>query len=74
MDICNYSSKMFLEKIEQLIALLEKQELEVIVYNVKGNSNEKDNVFDLHLQSTNGVVSLQLYSELFAAYLYKNDL
>lgn len=74
MDICDYSSKMFLEKIEQLIALLEKQELEVIVYNVKGNSNEKDNVFDLHLQSTNGVVSLQLYSELFAAYLYKNDL
>lgn len=74
MDICDYSSKMFLEKIEQLIALLEKQELEVIVYNIKGNSNEKGNVFDLHLQSTNGVVSLQLYSELFAAYLYKNDL
>lgn len=72
MDICDYSSEMFLEKIEQLIALLEKQELEVIVYNIKGNSNV--NAFRFHLQSTNGVVSLQLYSELFAAYLYKNDL
>uniref|UniRef100_A0A1Q3F911 Putative cop9 signalosome complex subunit 8 n=1 Tax=Culex tarsalis TaxID=7177 RepID=A0A1Q3F911_CULTA len=43
---------MFSEKIRQLTALLEKQELE----------------------APNGIVSIQLYSELFAAYLYQNDL
>uniref|UniRef100_U5EKJ7 Putative signalosome subunit 2 csn8 n=1 Tax=Corethrella appendiculata TaxID=1370023 RepID=U5EKJ7_9DIPT len=43
---------MFCEKIKQLTALLEKQELE----------------------SPNGIVSAVLYSELFAAYLYQNDL
>ncbi|CAD7078854.1 unnamed protein product [Hermetia illucens] len=43
---------MFAEKVQQLIQLLEKQELE----------------------AENGIVSPQLYLELFAAYLYQNDL
>lgn len=74
---------MFLEKIEQLIAVLEKQELEVIELNwnwiqidVAIQCAESCNFFVVSfcLQSPNGIVSPQLYAELFAAYLYKNDL
>lgn len=70
---------MFSEKIDQLVAVLEKQELEVSIENfivlIRGHRKKRTNdaAFSL-FQAPNGVVSPQLYAELFAAYLYKNDL
>lgn len=72
---------MFSEKIRQLTALLEKQELEVslrcfrlLIARLYFFITSLVLCSSFRNQAPNGIVSIQLYSELFAAYLYQNDL
>lgn len=79
---------MLSSKIEQLITVLENQELDVSTFDRKESLfSSIESTFYLKMfnlsstnflpffsfQSSNGV-SPQLYAELMAAYLYKNDL
>lgn len=65
------------ENIDQLVSSLEKQELEVSLIQCLSHKNQSydlnSNFPDLS-QSPAGIATVEVYSELFAAYLYQNEL
>lgn len=66
---------MFTEKVNQLIESLETQELHVSVkHDLVSNEEVFVNAFWSLPQATSGILSTALYAELFAAYLFKDDL